>query len=40
LAARDPSLPAVRVFTRSGDTPQKERAAMTRRAPHILDQKK
>ncbi|MBL8756281.1 MAG: DEAD/DEAH box helicase, partial [Planctomycetes bacterium] len=36
LRARDPSLPEVRVVVRSGDTPTSERAAMTRRPPHIL----
>src|SRR6185436_3527660 len=32
----DPSLPEVRVLVRTGDTPQKERAAMVKRPPHIL----
>jgi ATP-dependent Lhr-like helicase len=32
----DASLPEVRVLVRTGDTPQKERAAMTRRPPHVL----
>src|SRR3954470_17292517 len=32
----DPSLPEVRVLVRTGDTPQSERAAMTKRPPHIL----
>src|SRR5689334_3045690 len=36
LRALDPSLPEVRVFVRSGDTPAKERAAMARRPPHVL----
>ena len=36
LRASDPSLPDVRVLVRSGDTPQSERAEMTRRPPHIL----
>jgi ATP-dependent Lhr-like helicase len=36
LRARDASLPEVRVLVRSGDTPQAERAEMTRRAPHVL----
>ena len=36
LRALDPSLPAVRVVVRSGDTPAAERAAMTRQPPHIL----
>src|SRR5262245_3593310 len=36
LRARDPSLPEVRVLVRSGDTPQSERAGMTRRPPHVL----
>ncbi len=36
LRELDPSLPDVRVVVRSGDTPAKERAAMTRRRPHIL----
>jgi ATP-dependent Lhr-like helicase len=36
LRQRDPSLPEVRVLVRSGDTPQSERAAMTRRPPHVL----
>ncbi|MCB9886858.1 MAG: DEAD/DEAH box helicase [Planctomycetes bacterium] len=36
LRALDPSLPDVRVMVRSGDTPASERAAMTRKAPHIL----
>ncbi|MCZ6598067.1 MAG: DEAD/DEAH box helicase [Planctomycetota bacterium] len=36
LRARDPSLPEVRALVRSGDTTQSERAAMRKRAPHIL----
>jgi ATP-dependent Lhr-like helicase len=36
IAALDPSLPPVRVLVRTGDTPAHERAAMTRRPPHIL----
>jgi ATP-dependent Lhr-like helicase len=36
IQASDPFLPAVRVQVRSGDTPAKERAGMTRRPPHIL----
>ncbi len=36
LRALDPTLPAVRVLVRSGDTPQAERAGMTKRPPHIL----
>jgi ATP-dependent Lhr-like helicase len=36
LRERDPSLPEVRVLVRSGDTPQSERAGMTKRPPHIL----
>src|SRR5689334_22804502 len=36
LRALDPSLPEVRVFVRSGDTPAKERAAMAKRPPHVL----
>ena len=36
LRARDPGLPEVRVLVRSGDTPQSERAEMTRRPPHVL----
>ena len=36
LRALDPSLPEVRVLVRTGDTPTKERAAMTRRPPHVL----
>jgi ATP-dependent Lhr-like helicase len=36
LRARDATLPDVRVLVRSGDTPQRERQAMLRRAPHIL----
>ena len=36
LAEMDPALPAVRVLVRSGDTPQRDRAAMLRKPPHIL----
>jgi ATP-dependent Lhr-like helicase len=36
IAASDPFLPVVRVLVRTGDTPAKDRAAMTRRPPHIL----
>ena len=36
LRALDPTLPEVRVAVRSGDTPSRERAAMTSRPPHIL----
>jgi len=36
IAALDPSVPEVRVLVRTGDTPSGERAAMTRRPPHIL----
>ncbi len=36
LRELDPALPDVRVMVRSGDTPASERAAMTRKAPHIL----
>jgi ATP-dependent Lhr-like helicase len=36
LRERDPSLPELRVVVRSGDTPQSERAAMSKRPPHIL----
>src|SRR5579864_3779609 len=36
LTAMDPSLPHVRVLVRTGDTPAGERAAMTRKPPHIL----
>ena len=36
LRERDASLPEVRVLVRSGDTPQSERAGMTRRPPHVL----
>jgi ATP-dependent Lhr-like helicase len=32
----DPSFPEIRVLVRTGDTPQKERAAMIRKPPHIL----
>lgn len=32
----DPDLPEIEVMVRTGDTPQKERAAMTRKHPHIL----
>ncbi|MCZ7647148.1 MAG: DEAD/DEAH box helicase [Planctomycetota bacterium] len=36
IAAEDLFLPEVRVLVRTGDTQAKERAAMTRRPPHIL----
>lgn len=36
LAARDPSLPHLRVQVRTGDTPARDRAAMARTPPHIL----
>ena len=36
LRALDPSLPELRVAVRTGDTSAKSRAAMTKRAPHIL----
>jgi ATP-dependent Lhr-like helicase len=36
LRALDPALPDVRALVRSGDTPQSERAAMSKRPPHIL----
>jgi ATP-dependent helicase Lhr and Lhr-like helicase len=36
LRELDPGLPEVRVLVRSGDTPQSERAAMSKRPPHIL----
>ncbi|HEB54460.1 MAG TPA: DEAD/DEAH box helicase, partial [bacterium] len=36
LRALDATLPDVRVAVRTGDTPTSERAAMTRRPPHIL----
>jgi ATP-dependent Lhr-like helicase len=36
IRAADPSLPAIRVLVRTGDTPASERAAMNRRPPHIL----
>ncbi len=36
LRERDPSLPEVRVFVRSGDTPPSQRAAMTKRPPHVV----
>jgi ATP-dependent Lhr-like helicase len=36
LTELDPTLPAVRVLVRTGDTPQRERAAMLRKPPHIL----
>lgn len=36
LADMDPELPKVRVQVRTGDTPQRDRAAMRRRPPHIL----
>ncbi len=36
LRARDPALPDVRVFVRSGDTPASQRAAMAKKPPHVL----
>jgi len=36
IRARDAGLPEVRVLVRTGDTKAKDRAAMTRRPPHIL----
>ena len=36
IRSSDPSLPEIRVLVRTGDTPQAERAAMTKRPPHIL----
>ncbi|HXX92256.1 MAG TPA: DEAD/DEAH box helicase, partial [Planctomycetota bacterium] len=36
IAALDPFLPQVRVLVRTGDTPAKDRASMSRRPPHIL----
>ncbi|MCC7011768.1 MAG: DEAD/DEAH box helicase [Planctomycetes bacterium] len=36
LRELDPSLPEVRVLVRTGDTPQRERAAMGKKPPHIL----
>src|SRR5437588_6695730 len=36
LAAMDPDLPHVRVLVRTGDTSQRDRAAMRRKPPHIL----
>ncbi len=36
IRARDPQLPEIRVLVRTGDTPASERAAMSRRPPHIL----
>ncbi|MEM1449049.1 MAG: DEAD/DEAH box helicase [Planctomycetota bacterium] len=36
LRALDPAFPDIRVLVRTGDTPQKERAAMTKRPPHVL----
>src|ERR1700688_1012330 len=36
LTELDPALPKIRVLVRTGDTPQRERAAMLRRPPHIL----
>src|SRR5438067_7930537 len=36
LAALDPDFPQIRVLVRTGDTPQRERAAMKRKPPHIL----
>jgi ATP-dependent Lhr-like helicase len=36
IRALDPSLPELRVLVRTGDTKASDRAAMTRRPPHIL----
>jgi len=36
LRERDPSLPELRVLVRTGDTPQSQRAKMTRKPPHVL----
>ncbi len=36
LMALDPELPEIRVLVRTGDTPQRDRAAMLRKPPHIL----
>jgi ATP-dependent Lhr-like helicase len=36
LTELDPDLPKIRVLVRTGDTPQRERAAMRRKPPHIL----
>ena len=35
-AEQGPSLPEIRVATRSGDTPAAQRAALTKRPPHLL----
>src|SRR3982751_4659160 len=36
LAELDPDFPEIRVQVRTGDTPQRERAAMRKKPPHIL----
>ena len=36
IRALDPTLPEIRVFVRSGDTPAHARARMTRTPPHVL----
>src|SRR5262245_34986824 len=36
LRAMDPSLPAIRVMVRTGDTEASKRTAMTKRPPHVL----
>ncbi|MEP6994788.1 MAG: DEAD/DEAH box helicase, partial [Acidobacteriota bacterium] len=36
IRASDPSVPQIRVLVRTGDTSQSQRAAMSRRPPHIL----
>ncbi|HWZ87594.1 MAG TPA: DEAD/DEAH box helicase, partial [Polyangiaceae bacterium] len=36
IRALDPSLPELRVLVRTGDTPAKARASMSKRPPHIL----
>ncbi len=36
IREQDPTLPEIRVLVRTGDTPNAERTAMTKRPPHIL----
>lgn len=36
LLTRDPEFPDIRVLVRTGDTPARDRALMTRKPPHIL----
>ena len=36
LKEREPTFPEIDVLVRSGDTPAKERARMTKRPPHVL----